>query len=247
MRIPSSIPLGVRLDFLGLGGQFVGAAREDDDAIKNDGRKRGIDAAGCLQRGCLDGLGGGFGIRGGRRILGRVAQGQLFLLIGGDARGRHELDTGVRVGDGGEFEELIDAGAALLVTAFKFDGDAAAGGVISRVEEPRIARSGTKRLVLLRREILGLGIEGDLGAVGLGVHRQFDVLGGLLRAGAGVNHHGLAGGDQAVHAGRGDANALLAAGHFQAVELGPEEEPAEDVLDLSAGDARAVVDDGDLR
>jgi hypothetical protein len=40
-----------------------------------------------------------------------------------------------------------------------------------------------------------------------------------LRPGAGLDHHRLAGGDQAVHAGGGDADALLAAGHLEAVEL----------------------------
>ena len=88
-------------------------------------------------------------------------------------------------------------------------------------------------------------VDRDFGAVGLGVHRQLDVVSRLLGAGAGVDHHRLAGGDQAVHAGGGDADALLAAGHLQAVELGAEEQPAEDVLDLLADDARAVVDDGD--
>jgi hypothetical protein len=95
----------------------------------------------------------------------------------------------------------------------------------------------------VRGKFLGDLINGDLGAVGLGVHGQLDVVGHFLGAGQGVDDHGLAGGDQAVHPGGGDADALLAAGHFQAVEFGAEEEAAEDVFDLLADDARAVVDD----
>jgi hypothetical protein len=56
---------------------------------------------------------------------------------------------------------------------------------------------------------------------------------------------GLAGGHQAVHPGGGDADALLAAAHLEAVELRAVQQLPEDVLDLLADDARAVVPDGD--
>ncbi len=49
--------------------------------------------------------------------------------------------------------------------------------------------------------------------------------------------HRLAGGDQAVHAGSGDADALLASAHLEAVELRAVEQAPEDVLDLLADDA----------
>ena len=63
----------------------------------------------------------------------------------------------MRVGDGGQFEELIDAAAALLVAAFQLDADAGAGGVVLGIQEARIARAGVERLEPLRREVLGLG------------------------------------------------------------------------------------------
>ncbi len=85
---------------------------------------------------------------------------------------------------------------------------------------------------------------GDLRAIGLGVHGQLNVVSGLFRVGTGVDHHGFAGGDEAVHTGGADADALLAAAHFEAMEFAAVEESAEDVLDLLADDAGAVVDDG---
>lgn len=60
-----------------------------------------------------------------------------------------------------------------------------------------------------------------------------------------MDDHGSAGGDEAVHTGGGDTDALLTAGHFEAVELGAEEETTEDVFDLTSDDAGSVVDDGD--
>ena len=56
----------------------------------------------------------------------------------------------------------------------------------------------------------------------------------------------LAGGQQAVHAGRADADALLAAAHPQAVELRAVEQLAEDQGDLLSEDARPVVLHADL-
>ena len=56
----------------------------------------------------------------------------------------------------------------------------------------------------------------------------------------------LAGGQQAVHAGGADADALLAAAHPQAVELRAVEQLAEDQRDLLLEDAGAVVLHADL-
>jgi hypothetical protein len=94
----------------------------------------------------------------------------------------------------------------------------------------------------LRREIVRLPVDGHLGPVGLGVHRQFDVVGILLGAWPGVNDHRLAGGDQPVHARCADADALLTAAHFQPMELTAEQQPAEDILHLFADDAGPIVD-----
>ncbi len=156
----------------------------------------------------------------------------------------------MRVRDGSQLKELVDRSAAALVAALELDRDAGAAAVGLPIEEsPLLSREGlraqSQRAQARRREVLRLLVERDFGAVGLGVHRQLDVVRWLLGARLGVNHHGLAGGDEAVHACRGDADALLAATHLQTVELGPIEQPAEDVLNLLAHDARAVVDDGD--
>ena len=129
----------------------------------------------------------------------------------------------VRVGDGGLLEVLVHRGAALLVAPLDLERHLRAALVLPVdllvLEDPR--------LVLL------------------GVDLDFEVVGGAARAGARDDLHRLAGGEQAVHAGRGDADALLAAAHAQAVELRAVEQLAEDQRDLLADDAGAVVDDRD--
>jgi hypothetical protein len=210
--------LGVGHDLLGLGGEFVGAAGVDDDTLVLGGVHRGK----------------GFEVGGGDGGVGFGSLGRVFACLGGQDRpavvvvrrgpgGGHEHDAGVGVGDGGQFEELIDGAAAALVAGVELDGDAGAGEVDGGGEE--LARGGQvagARGELAKGaggEVSGLVVAGDLGPVGLGVHGQLDVVGGLAGLGAGVDDHGLAGGQQAVHARGGDADALLAAGHLQTVEL----------------------------
>src|SRR5207253_2583373 len=72
-----------------------------------------------------------------------------------------------------------------------------------------------------------------------------DVTGGFLLVEAGSDADGLAGGQLAVEPGGGDADALLAAAHAEAVEFRAVEELREDAADLLGDDARAVVGDGD--
>jgi hypothetical protein len=216
-------PLRVGLDLAGLRRQLLHAAREDDHAV---------------------GLGGDGRPGGGARLRGREHVG---LLVLGDARRRYEDDPRVRVRDRGQLEELVDGAAPPLVLAVELDGDGGAGGELGRREEAALLRqrprAGAQLAEPRRREVLHLLVEGDLGAVGLGVHRQLDVVRRLALLGLREDRHRLAGGDQAVHARGADADALLAAAHLQAVELGPVQQAAEDVLDLLAHDARAVVDD----
>ncbi len=142
--------------------------------------------------------------------------------------GRDEGDLGVRVGDAGLLEVGFDARLAPLIAGLEDNGD-------------HRARTGAGF-----GEVVGLDVDCDLGLVFGGVHRQFDMVGGLLFVGLGVDDHGLAGGHESVHAGRGDPDALLTPGHLEPVELGAVEQLAEDVFYLAPDDAWAIVRDRDL-
>ncbi len=183
-----------------------------------------------------------------RRRLLALQQRDIFL-FGRLARGADERDLGVRVGDGGQFEELVDAAAPSLVLAFELDGDARARGIVRGRQILALLRDFPHRrgqfAEPLEREVIRLFVERDLRSIRLRVHRQFDVVGVLRRLGAGLDEHGLAGRDQAVHARGRDADALLPAAHLEAVELGAVKQPPEDVFHLRADDARPVVHDGD--
>ena len=81
----------------------------------------------------------------------------------------------------------------------------------------------------------------DLGHVPLRVDLDFVVMGRLALGDLRDDFDRLAGGHQAVHAGRADADALLAAAHPHAMELRAVEQLAEDQRDLLLDDARPVV------
>ena len=104
------------------------------------------------------------------RILFRVGEREIFLIIGGDARRRDECDARVRIGDRDELEELIDTSTTFLITPFQLDADAGAGHIIFGVEEAGVARAAAEILQSMWREFLGHLIHRDLGTVGLGVH-----------------------------------------------------------------------------
>ena len=144
--------------------------------------------------------------------------------------GGDEFDHRVRVGDGGLFEIFVDAGPAALEAGF--DGDRDFGAVrrfVAGVVEPGIESF----------------VGDDFGAVFLGVHLELEAMGGLVAGGSAGDADGLAGRQQAVHTRGGDADALLAAAHAEAVEFAAVEEPAKDVGDLGLDDAGPVVADGD--
>ena len=86
----------------------------------------------------------------------------------------------------------------------------------------------------------------NLGQVPLGVDLDFVVMGRIALRDLRHDLDRLAGGQQAVHAGGADADALLAAAHPQAVELRAVEQLAEDQGDLLLEDARPVVLHADL-
>ena len=129
----------------------------------------------------------------------------------------------VRVGDGRLLEELVHRGAALLVAPLDLEGHL--GAALVRPSRSSCSRRSGARSSWCRSAPRSSGRR--------------------PRAGARGDLHRLAGGDLGVHAGGGDADALLAPAHAQAMELRAVEELGEDGRDLLADDAGAVVDDGD--
>ena len=127
------------------------------------------------------------------------------------------------IGDGRLGDILIDGLAAFLITAFERDRDAGAGGQIE----------------------FAFLVEDDLGSVAGGVDLDMVVAGGFLGTGAGDDLHRFARGQEAIHAGGADADALLAAAHLEGVKLAAVQKPGEDIRHLLLDDAGAVVFDGD--
>ena len=219
----------MRLNLLGLGGEFVHSAREHDDAT-------GLR---CLRgRVSLSTFGrSGAGTR--KQIVGLVLR---------HARRRYKHDARVRVGDRGEFKELVHRAAPLLILALKLDRNAGS----SREHLARKKHAFLRELLgargqhakALRRKVLGLLVERHLGAIGLGVHRELDVMSSSGCVGLGVDHHRSPGCDQTVHSRRRDTDALLPARHLQTMKLRPVEQAPEDVLHLLANDSWPVIDHG---
>src|SRR3990170_2401838 len=137
--------------------------------------------------------------------------------------GRRVDELHVRIGDGDLLEKLVHRGAAFLVAPLDLERHLGAARV-------------------LPVDLLALE---DPGLVLLRVDLDFEVVGRPARAGARDDLHRLAGRQLGVHAGRGDADPLLAAAHAQAVELRAVEELGEDRRNLLADDAGAVVGDRD--
>ena len=137
---------------------------------------------------------------------------------------RAVLDAGVRVRDRGLLEIFVDRLASLEMPPLEFDRDL---GAVSVWEAIGLART--------------LLVADDVGAIAGGVHLQDHLVHRRLGGGAAEDDHRLAGRHEAVHAGRGDSDALLAPAHLQAMELGSVQQATEDVLDLLAHDARPVV------
>src|SRR2546428_10702163 len=132
-------------------------------------------------------------------------------------RNVRQLD--VRVRDDRLLDVFVDRGAPLLIPALDLHGDLRAAG---RFPGDLLLLEDA-RLVLLRIDL------------------DFEVVGGGARAGAGGDLDGLAGRELAMHAGRRDADALLAPAHAQPMELGPVQQLREDRWDLLADDPGTVV------
>src|SRR6185503_8367014 len=140
------------------------------------------------------------------------------LALDGVIRERH-----VRVRDRDLVQVLVHRGAALLVLALHLERDL------------RTARPVPFDLLVLvdqRLVLLGVDLDFEVVSVGPGARARDDL-------------HRLAGRELAVHSGRRDGNALLAAALTQAMELGAVEQLREHPGDLLAHDARAVVRDRD--
>ena len=140
------------------------------------------------------------------------------------AVGPLEMKPGMRIGDRRLLQIFLDAAAAALELCLHLDRDPRAmvdriiavvgrhpfDGVLGHQIGPHLAG----------RQIdpLALAVE-DLGFVGFGVDPQFVVVGRFLGRGLRDDLHRLAGGEHPIHAGRRDADPLLAAAHAQAMEF----------------------------
>ena len=187
-------PLRVRLDFLGFTGQFMNATRKDNDAVGlgSDLGNSGSACFGCRQH-----------IR--------------FIILGHPCR-RHKDDACVRIGDSGEFKKLVHRTTPALVLTVKLNAHRRTSWEFRCSQKSTLlsqrACSRAQLAQTIRREVLDLFVKGHFGAVGLGVHRQLDVVGRLTSLRLGEDCHRPTSGDQPVHARGADTDALLTAAHF---------------------------------
>ena len=145
----------------------------------------------------------------------------------------------VRVGDGGLFEIIVDAAAAALVAGLQLDRDPRAVVQVDPLD-PVLLDQFVAQAVGRNLDALAPAVE-NLGQVPLGVDLDLVVVGRIALGDLRHDLDRLAGGQQAVHAGRADADALLPAAHPHAVELRAVEQLAEDQGDLLLEDAGPVV------
>ena len=129
----------------------------------------------------------------------------------------------VRVGDRDQLQELVNAALAPPILTLKVDLDAGAVHLVPFA------------LAVLEDRLVPRGVDPHL-----------ELVGDRASAGLAQDAHRVAGRQLAVHPGRGDPDALLAAALPEAVELRPVEQLAEDVRDLCRDDAWAVVLDDHL-
>ena len=184
----------MRLDFLGFTGQFVHATWKDNDAV---------------------GLGSDLGNSGGACLSGRQHIG--FVVFGHACR-RNKDNPCVRIGNGGEFKKLVHRTAPALVLAIKLNAHGRTSWEFCCSQKSTLlskrACSSAQLAQAIRREVLDLFVKGHFGAVGLGVHRQLDVVGWLTSLRLGEDCHRPTSSDQPVHASGADTDALLTAAHF---------------------------------
>ena len=152
-----------------------------------------------------------------RQIVGDPLIDQRFIFRGAVG------DVDMRVGHGGLLHVAVHRPAAFLVHSLQFHGHP--GAVVHLPFDGVVLQD--HRGVLYR------------------VQADFEAVGRLFLSDARDDPDRLAGGQLGVHAGGGDADALLAPLLFQAVEFGAVQQFAEDLRDLGLDDPRAVVLHGD--
>ena len=211
----------MRLDFLGFTGQFMNATRKDNDAI---------------------GLSSDLGNSGSACLSGR--QHIRFIIFRHPCR-RHKDDACVRIGNGREFKKLVHRTTPALILTVKLNAHGRTSWEFRCSQKSTLlsqcARSRAQLAQAIRREVLDLFVKGHFGAVGLGIHRQLDVMSWLTSLRLGEDCHRPTSSDQPVHASGTDTDALLTAAHFQSVKLRSVQQAAKDVLDLLANNARTIV------
>ena len=178
-------------------------------------------------------------LRLGRKLIGHPG---IFhpVAVGIDVMDRH-----VRIGDGGLFEIIVDAAAAALVAGLQLDRDARAVLDALLPLDPVLLDELVAQAVGRNLDAVAAAVE-NLRHVPLRVDLDFVIMGRIAPRDLRDDLDRLAGGQQAVHARRADADALLAAAHPHAVELRAVEQLAEDQRDLFLDDAGAVVLHADL-
>jgi len=131
----------------------------------------------------------------------------------------------MRVGDARLLQVVVNRGAPFLVPSLHLD---------HHLRAPRLR---PRDLLVFENPRLVLP----------GVNLDFEIVSQRPRTGPGDNLDWLASGELPVHASRGDADALLAPAHPQAVELGPIEQLGENSRNLLPDDTRPVVGNRDAK
>ena len=136
-------------------------------------------------------------------------------------------------------EVFVHAPPAALIAGFQLDGHA--GAVVDLDPLDFVLLDGPPPRVVGRDLLAVAAAVEDLRPVALGVDLDFVVMGRGALGDLRHDLHRLAGGQQAVHPRRADADALLPAAHPHAVKLRAVEQLAEDQGDLLPQDAGPVV------
>jgi hypothetical protein len=124
----------------------------------------------------------------------------------------------VRVGDGGLFEIFVDAAAATHVATLQFNGHARAA-VQLRHPFDAVIRD-VSVAFLSGWDVLAFTFAVDnFRLIMFGIDLNLEIMRGFFWRGLRDDLNGLARSEHPIHAGRADADTLLAAAHSQTVEF----------------------------
>ncbi len=154
------------------------------------------------------------------------------------------MDSHVRVGNRRLFQVFVHAAPAPLVDRLQLDRDPRSVIDVDPFN-PMLGNQFFAPRTRRNVDTLAPSVQ-DLRVVPLGVDLDLVVVRRLAAGDLGDDLDRLAGGQQAVHPGRADADPLLAAAHPQPVELGAVQQLAEDQRDLFFEDPGAIVLDAGL-